>query len=1551
MGAKSYQGVCLAASIILLFLAMPASARDIFVDLTATGTNDGTSWGDAFEHLQPAIVDAGTGGESVRIMVAQGEYKPDYYTPGSWYTTFLLQDNVAIYGGFPPGGGAWEDRDPTVYKTILSGDLNGDDEPGFVNYEDNVHRVVTSNSNNQTAVLDGFTVSHGNASSSWPYDAGAGILITEGYPTVRNCVFKDNHALVGAGMYMFSGSPRVENCAFRDNRVIKTGAGVFCRLNSSGVFTNCRFIDNVAALSGGGVGNYVNCSTTLIDCSFSGNAATNEGGAISNVRSSATIINTDFTQNTAPVGGAIANYFDSDSTLQGCTFSENTANRGACLLNQNSSPSVTNCTFTMNTASDAAGAVLNDSGHPDFVNCTFEQNSAGSSGGAMYNHLGNATVTDCVFSEDSAAQGGALYNDFSNPEFYGCTFSDNYAAGAGGAVLSTNLSFPTFADSVFTANSASMAGAVFNNNSSGNLVNCSFTRNFAETAGAMLSNEAIVLLTNCSFVVNTAENYAGAILDIATDSTLTNCTLAANDAAIVGGILSLGDGVPTLANCILWDNSHDYGVNEYGQILSANGTAVATFSCIQDNNPDDSYVPLGGADNNNIDDDPEFVRNPDDGGDGWGDDPETSDIDEGENDDYGDFHLLSNSPVIDAGSNTAVPPDFLDLDGNGITNEPIPLDLGKNARFVDVADVPDSGEGTPPIIDMGVFEGSQFSFVLSSEVVLVPEGQTGEFSVSLSSDPLETVNVSVAVTSGDGDISVQIGQLLTFDSSNYADPQVVTLAAAEDDDKLYGTAEVTINAEGFLAVEVLAIEQDNEPLANVLFVDANAPGQADGMTWADAFTELQDALAAAGSSENLQFDEIRIAQGTYTPGQAGNRLATFELINGVSANGGYAGFGRPDPNARDTYLYQTLLSGDLNRDDVGDISDPSRVDNCYHVVTGSGTDAGAVLDGVTVTAGAAYGSGVHGYGAGMFNYKGNPTVTNCTFVANSAANGGAAVYNHQANGTFANSTFADNFAVNYGAGMLNFSCSPKISNCNFDDNLAVSGGAVYNDSSIPVFTGCNFTGNSASDTAGAIFNTSSSAILTECTFIQNVANSVGGAIANINGSDSPIDNCTFAENSASERAGAVLNSGSAPTFTDCPFTTNIASNAGAVFNNSSDAVFDNCTFSQNTVTGSGGAVYNSNCTPTFTTCTVNDNLATYGGALYNEAAHPILTDCTFSTNSAAETAGAIFNYGANPILENCTFTQNVAASSGGAVGNFAASGPRFSNSTFTGNAAQVQGGAVFNSDSTPMLRGCSLTANQATFGAALYDVTSDAILANCSFTANAASDSAGAMFNFNSSPSMVNCKFVANTAQNQAGGIFNNGSSPTLSNCTLAGNYASLAGGIFNYDTSSPTIANCILWANTHDYAAAEFAQIYTESGDPIVTFSCIQDDDSSDGYIPFNDEGGNNIDDDPLFVQSPDDGEDGWGDDPTSTGVDEGANDNYGDLHLSAGSPCTDAADNGAVPLDASDVDDDGDTAEATPLDLDYSTRFVDDPDTPDTGIGAPPIVDMGVYEFMPPM
>jgi hypothetical protein len=119
-----------------------------------------------------------------------------------------------------------------------------------------------------------------------------------------------------------------------------------------------------------------------------------------------------------------------------------------------------------------------------------------------------------------------------------------------------------------------------------------------------------------------------------------------------------------------------------------------------------------------------------------------------------------------------------------------------------------------------------------------------------------------------------------------------------------------------------------------IYVDQNADGQFhNGTSWTNAYTDLQSALATANNE-----DTIYVAQGTYKPGT--DRAATFQLINGVTLLGGYpTGGGTRDPKTN-----VTTLSGD-----IGTPRDSS--DNSYHVVTGSGTNSTARLDGFTVSSG------------------------------------------------------------------------------------------------------------------------------------------------------------------------------------------------------------------------------------------------------------------------------------------------------------------------------------------------------------------------------------------------------------------------------------------------------------------------------------------------------------------------------------------------------------------------------------------------------------------------
>jgi hypothetical protein len=115
-----------------------------------------------------------------------------------------------------------------------------------------------------------------------------------------------------------------------------------------------------------------------------------------------------------------------------------------------------------------------------------------------------------------------------------------------------------------------------------------------------------------------------------------------------------------------------------------------------------------------------------------------------------------------------------------------------------------------------------------------------------------------------------------------------------------------------------------------------------GTTWTRAFLTLQDALAVVGGG-----DEILVAEGTYKPDRgagvtAGDREASFVLTEGLKVRGGFAGYGQPNPDARDIVNHETILSGDLNGNDLWGILNVS--DNSYHVVTGPAGASAARFD-------------------------------------------------------------------------------------------------------------------------------------------------------------------------------------------------------------------------------------------------------------------------------------------------------------------------------------------------------------------------------------------------------------------------------------------------------------------------------------------------------------------------------------------------------------------------------------------------------------------------------
>jgi len=284
----------------------------IHVDDDADGNNDGSTWEHAFNNLQSGITAADdfvAGGGRAEIWAAAGVYAPAG-PGGDPLATFQLHNDVPIYGGFDGSETEREQRDPALHETILSGDLNGDDET--VGRTDNCYHVVTGNNTDESAILDGFTITAGNAmDASYVEVKGAGMIIYNGAPTISNCLFIDNVAFFhGGALYCGEASPKLINCRFVENSVSMDGGAVYA-LRSDALFVNCMFRGNAcgSGSNGGGAMTADDLpSPTLINCTLSGNSmpgGLHGGGGIlvgSNAMSIVTLTNCILWGNSDPGG-------------------------------------------------------------------------------------------------------------------------------------------------------------------------------------------------------------------------------------------------------------------------------------------------------------------------------------------------------------------------------------------------------------------------------------------------------------------------------------------------------------------------------------------------------------------------------------------------------------------------------------------------------------------------------------------------------------------------------------------------------------------------------------------------------------------------------------------------------------------------------------------------------------------------------------------------------------------------------------------------------------------------------------------------------------------------------------------------------------------------------------------------------------------------------------------------------------------------------------------------------------------------------------------------
>ncbi len=374
------------------------------------------------------------------------------------------------------------------------------------------------------------------------------------------------------------------------------------------------------------------------------------------------------------------------------------------------------------------------------------------------------------------------------------------------------------------------------------------------------------------------------------------------------------------------------------------------------------------------------------------------------------------------------------------------------------------------------------------------------------------------------------------------------------------------------------------PLPEVLFVDSKAAAGGDGLSWAGAFRELEEAMTAARSRVGAR--QIWVAAGEYRPVLRTDphdpRSATFQLVNNVALYGGFAG-GESELEERDPQSNRTILSGRPHGDEGANRS------NCYHVVSSEGNDPSAVLDGFIITGGGADGPFIaNGSGGGILvQQSARPTITNCTIMDNYARNGGG---------------------------------------------LACLGNAA------PHISHCHITRNRAAGRGGGIYARGASPHIRSSRILGNEGRS-GGGMACFSGAHAVIEDCTIGGNQA-ETGGGVAVSGSHPSIHASLVSGNTAGQGGGMhLRDNTAATVSHCVLSGNAAT-LGGAVYaRSMASPKIVNCVIDANEADWGGGVFfGQRSTAVIVNSILTANTGHALAET--DAGARTSVSFCQFDRN-----------------------------------------------------------------------------------------------------------------------------------------------------------------------------------------------------------------------------------------------------------------------------------------------------------------------
>ncbi len=662
-----------------------------------------------------------------------------------------------------------------------------------------------------------------------------------------------------------------------------------------------------------------------------------------------------------------------------------------------------------------------------------------------------------------------------------------------------------------------------------------------------------------------------------------------------------------------------------------------------------------------------------------------------------------------------------------------------------------------------------------------------------------------------------------------------------------------------------------------VYVKSTAVGANNGTNWTDAYTDLQNGLAAA-----IAGDEIWVASGTYLPGVA--QGSEFRLRNNITIYGGFPGLPGQEGNfaLRDYVVNITILSGDINGGglDAG---------NTYHIVynNGGGIDATAILDGFTIEGGYA---DAENDGGGIYFVSVSPTIRNCNIINNRANDNGGGIFLNNADATFFNCTIDGNFTVDDGGGVYLVNAEAAFTNCIINNNSNdEEGGGVYISGGTPTFTNSNITNNfivaAGRDGGGVYITGNANPNFSSGSINGNTCTDDGAGIFIANGA-STFTNVNINGNTANDDCGGIYINNGNPNFNTCTVNGNSSTDdgAGVQIRNAATPVFSNCNITNNTLTGvnniGGGFFITNTANPNLNSNTITGNQSTsMGGGIYSNStawtnaisSNIISSNTAFNGNARG---GGIYLDNSAPDITNNTISNNVATATtnntwrglgGGIYLNGNDLFPSLSGNTITGNIASTSGdgascgygGGIYANQSVPNINNNpNISNNTATssgignncgYGGAIYVTTASVNISNNTISANSAFTNGtgtgcgrgGGFYLYRTLANTIsNNQITNNNAQTYGGGIYMYQSDPVLTSNTITGNIVTAymintgyGGGICIYDDTGtgtgPTLTSNTIsnnQANDGTFATSGYgAGVYIRTNvDPIFITNTI---------------------------------------------------------------------------------------------------------------------------------